>query len=361
MYQNDVDTVKKMTLGPWGSEKPRKPLAIAVKDSNGFSPFSLAIGRGHLKLAKIIIDIALAQYQPELEPVRKYRWNLDPDDSDYNSEPDSDEINVYRELVDDVFTVDVIGAVSDVVKGTVHPVTMIGWPCKPFRFEGASKDPNRGEDRRQMFSLLKFAVITDDMTLLSFILRLSAEQNAHFAEHEENPVPFAIAEDVFHNCIALGRTHMLAELIKAAGVGLSLNELIKNSGVAFTKKPQYYQGLNVGGKKRADWAQAGGARNQEVIQQVNPAPLVAAHIGSIESLEWFMSDAPARCYKEWAAANQDDERVKALQQSEGGVEGAIHQWLNTRRKEPSLFLIHLAFMFPALFHSNCSSLIRILE
>lgn len=257
VYQNDLDTVKEMTLNPRAGEKRKHPLMIAVRDSNGFSPFSLAVCRGHLKLARVILDINLAQYQPDSTPARKYQWNIRPDDSDYDSDTESDDINIYRELVDDVFTVDVIGAVSNAVRCNVRPIELIGWQCKPFRFEDSAKVKNSHENT----SLLKSAIISDDMALLNFLLQVKKEQIAHFAGSEENPSCFTIDQDTFHTAIANGRTHMLGEFIKAAGVGIPLNELVKKSGVNFTEKPIYYQGLNVGGKKRADWAQAGGARS----------------------------------------------------------------------------------------------------
>jgi hypothetical protein len=57
--------------------------------------------------------------------------------------------------------------------------------------------------------------------------------------------------------------------IRLTGVGIPLNELIKTSGVELKTKPRYYQGLSVGGKKRADWAQAPG-ENIQVVEESSP-------------------------------------------------------------------------------------------
>lgn len=52
-------------------------------------------------------------------------------------------------------------------------------------------------------------------------------------------------------------------------------------------------------------------------------------MGSLESVEWFLSDAPLRCYLEFTAskAAQGDARLAHLGQAPGGFEGAISRWL----------------------------------
>jgi hypothetical protein len=111
-------------------------------------------------------------------------------------------------------------------------------------------------------------------------------------------------------------------------VGIPLNELVQKSGVEIKTKPRYYQGLSVGGKKRADWAQAPGG-NQQVIEEKIPPLLQAAHLGSIDSVEWFMSDAPLRRYKEFAEANNNDKRIKTLESGKG-FDKSIGIWLNSK-------------------------------
>ena len=107
---------------------------------------------------------------------------------------------------------------------------------------------------------------------------------------------------------------------------MSLNHLVKSSGVEYTKKPKYYQGLSVGGKKRADWAQAPGEAVKSSEERVPPM-LQAARYGSIDSVEWFMSDAPLRRYKEFAEANKEDKRIKTLEASGTTFESSVGSWL----------------------------------
>lgn len=119
--------------------------------------------------------------------------------------------------------------------------------------------------------------------------------------------------------------------MKATGVGIPLNALVQKSGVEIKTKPGYYQGLSVGGKKRADWAQAPGGQVQVVEQKIPPL-LQAAYMSSIESVEWFMSDAPLRRYKEFAESNKHDKRIKTLVQSGKGFDKIIGNWLDGKSK-----------------------------
>ena len=151
-------------------------------------------------------------------------------------------------------------------------------------------------------SILEFAVRNDDMDLFKFMIELGSEQQALLAEEEDDQKSYSLGRDVFQEAIKLGRTEMIAYMIKTTGVGIPLNELIKTSGVELKTKPKYYQGLTVGGKKRADWAQAPNSQVLQVVEERTPPLLLAAKAGNVESVEWFMSDAPMRRYKEFAEA-----------------------------------------------------------
>jgi len=124
----------------------------------------------------------------------------------------------------------------------------------------------------------------------------------------------------------LSQRTVYTNFVQATGVGIPLNDLIKKSGVEIKTKPKYYQGLSVGGKKRADWAQAPGG-NVKVIEEKIPPLLQAAHNGSLDSVEWFMSDAPMRRYKEFAQSNKHDKRIKTLEESGKGFDKTIGKWL----------------------------------
>lgn len=153
VWNNDIERVKSLTLSTWRSAQSgveHLPLRIAVQQGSlqgpvstrpwrslpsgaqNFSPFSLAILRGHFKLASTIVDICQAQYQPDDEPIHQKRWimNSGEDSDDEDSSDDNDKgPQIYSELVSDTFTINDITTVSGLVKSNVKPLDMIHWFC----------------------------------------------------------------------------------------------------------------------------------------------------------------------------------------------------------------------------------------
>ena len=92
--------MKKLTLTSQG-EPPLPPLVIATRDQRGFTPFSIALYRGHFHLARVIVEISAAQYHPkDDDPNTRQRYHLRSGyDSDDDSVESDDSINVFSELV----------------------------------------------------------------------------------------------------------------------------------------------------------------------------------------------------------------------------------------------------------------------
>ena len=86
---------------------------------------------------------------------------------------------------------------------------MIEWACAGQRFLDSEKSKQVGEK-----SLLQHAVEEEDMDLLKFIIELGGEQKARLAEEEDDQKCYTIDRAVFYTAIRLGRTAMLAEMIK---------------------------------------------------------------------------------------------------------------------------------------------------
>ncbi|KAE8441442.1 hypothetical protein EG329_004968 [Mollisiaceae sp. DMI_Dod_QoI] len=338
-WNNDLEKIKAITLAPWnsgGSNVMEPPLRVAIQDGNGFSPFSIAVLRGHRQLARKIVEICATQYHKDDGLSSRQRWTMRTFSESDDGESDDDEaLPIFSELVSDKFTVDNLGEVSNVVKSNVLPITMIEWTCAPYRI----LDPEHNSRDHRM-RLLESAIRIDDMGLLKFIFELGSEQQALLAQEEDDQTSYSIDRSDFFLAIKLGRTAMLAQMIKTTGVGIPLNELIQQSGVEVKTKPRYYQGLSVGGKKRADWAQAPGGEVYVVEEKIPPL-LRAAYSGSIDSVEWFMSDAPLRRYKEFAEANKHDKRIKTLEASGKGFEKTIGAWLNAKNQ----LLLHCAILY----------------
>lgn len=376
VWRNDIDEVKALTLRSWksGDGQEHPALQIAVKDTvpershrdphpggygyrynanftitqkgfTGVSPFSLAVLRGpsHYKLAKVIVEIALAQYEPRDNEGGKSKWRIEYDqygccdhgsecgDSDDDEDP---EISIRSELVDEVFTIDNVAALSTVIKSHVKPMDMLHWPCNASWFIDENERPKEDILGRQC-SLVEYAVFTNDNKLLKFLYQIADEQAVHFP-NEPMPPTVALTQNSFDRAITLGRTTILGEMIKRTGVGIPLDHLVESSGIKLPEeKPEYYQGLNVGGKKNARWAQAGNPNGDTYIykaRETTPPLLKAAKFGNLESVQWFLSDIPTTKYLEFAAAHENDKRVVALSKSEKGFKGTATKWLSMRRK-----------------------------
>jgi hypothetical protein len=88
---------------------------------------------------------------------------------------------------------------------------MIEWACAGQRFLDSEKSKQEGQK-----SLLQRAVEEEDMDLLKFIIELGGEQKALLAEEEDDQKCYTIDRAVFYTAIRLGRTAMLAEMIKVS-------------------------------------------------------------------------------------------------------------------------------------------------
>jgi hypothetical protein len=86
---------------------------------------------------------------------------------------------------------------------------MIEWPCKAQRFLDSEKSTDGGE-----ISLLQHAIEAEDMELLKFMVEIGGEQKAILAEEEDDQKCYTVNRTVFYRAIKLGRTAMLAEMIK---------------------------------------------------------------------------------------------------------------------------------------------------
>ncbi|KAK5014320.1 hypothetical protein LTR39_003212, partial [Cryomyces antarcticus] len=323
-WTGDLEGVKDFTLAIWGPSNDESPLKIAVQDSGSQSPYSIAIIRGHLDLAKAILEIAQAQYAPQ--EAGKEVFNMRSGYKDSDMESNGDDIGIYGELVDDKFTIDNIGEVSSQVKSNITPIQLMGWFCRVSPL--LDEDSPREKELANASNLMQYAIAFDNIELLRLLLDLSIEYTARNASLDNHPKVFSFLNQDFDFAIRLGRTHMLAEIIKRTGAGVPLKDFVKKSGVQVVEKPKYYQGLSVHGKKRKDWAHAGRATQIATSNaDLHPPILKAALESSLDSVEWFFSDTVVRCYMEFAKANRDDKRLRNLERAVEGFDKLTTGWL----------------------------------
>lgn len=370
-WQGDIATVKSLTLGPWGSN--HNPLQIAVRDLGGFSPFSLAVLRGHPDLAKVVLEIAAVQYQPNNKNDR-YKYSLatyDSDEGGPGDESDSETVEVYSELVDEDFTIEDIGALADRIKSKVSPMELLTWHSEVWRaLDEANNDasaktrfmPHRQntsvyvangsktswpyfhslyetESNRCRWSLVRYAIAKNEMPMLQFLTDIGNGLAKRKVDDDSLRI-FSCSASDYDFAVRLGRTEMIGHLMAATGANIPLQKLVDTSGVTISEKPTYYQGLSVYGKKRKDWADQGRGITRAAIEDGYPPLLSVVFEGNLESTEYLMGDAPLRRYQEFAAANKDDKRIEVLTRIEGGIDKVLSNWLYARKN----LAIHMAVM-----------------
>lgn len=240
----------------WGKDQDEPPLKISVSDNEENTPFSLAFLRGHYDVAAAILEIVLAQYSPEERDATRYKLdNGDAEsDEDETCESDADtddEPKIVTEIVGKKFTIENIGQVSMQVKSTVKPLEVLTSRAQTFQMENG-----RASTATSRQTLFNFVLDLDDQAGLKALI----DMGTHFAgqklvsggqeEEEDIGGRFSFPEDDFMKAVRDGKTAALAQIISRTGAGIPLDDLVKKSGVEMKRKPKFYQGLTVYGKKR---------------------------------------------------------------------------------------------------------------
>lgn len=349
-WKGDIEVIKSLTLQAWGPDLDQPPLKMAITDRQNNTPFGLAFFRGHYNVAEAILEIVKAQWSPKENDKVRYRMTTEADededeysdeDSGDDSEAVSEEPRIVTEKVDKKFTIDDIGHVSMKVNSSIKPLTLI------YQHSGVGEG-----------TLFHYCLKNDNLEGLKLLIELGQRWASHkfgdsSEDEEESTNSFTFPEGDLQWAIRNGRTDMLSLVIKRTGAGIPLDHLVKKSGVELQKKPRFYQGLTVYGKKRfvslfkglyiipdadyryrKDWANAGRNMVVKTSGMRTPPLLFAALGGSIESVEFFLSDAPHRLYAEFGKSKtaQGDSRLSHLKESPGGFDRAIARWLGADGK-----------------------------
>jgi hypothetical protein len=323
-WSGDLDKIRTLTTTSWHASGEEPPLKLAVSDDKSANPFSLAFLRGHFHVARAILDIVQAQWTPKEKENARYKMERGDGEGSYESEEDDDP-KVYKETINELLPIDNIGQVSMQVKSDVLAGQILGWNCRTFKNVDGDFE-NTGAD-----SLIAFCIEYNDMERFKHLVNWGI----HFAKQRtdedegDSDKSYVLPNHIFDKLIQMGRLEMLADVIKRTGAGMPIQDFVDKSGVEMKVKPRYYQGLTVYGKKRKDWANAG--RNLMVRATGNKMPplLLAALRGSLESVEWFLSDAPTRQYLDFGSSRtaKEDPRLKHLHNLPGGFDRTILKWL----------------------------------
>lgn len=123
-WTGDITHIKKLTLAKWGPDQANSPLLVTTEDSKGFTPFAIAMKRHHFEAAKIILDIANAQFKGDDESPRR-RYTVDAEESEYSSDGSEDELGISSQIVDETFTFDNIAALRQSIGSKTSPSDML--------------------------------------------------------------------------------------------------------------------------------------------------------------------------------------------------------------------------------------------
>ena len=88
---------------------------MTTRDSKGFTPFHIALYRRHYGAAKVLLEIANAQFKDPEGNTSRRRYTVAETDSDYSSDTDEDDLGISSQLVDETFTIDNIAALRQTV------------------------------------------------------------------------------------------------------------------------------------------------------------------------------------------------------------------------------------------------------
>ncbi|CAG8176675.1 unnamed protein product [Penicillium olsonii] len=333
----DLETIKELTLNMWGPAADQAPLELAVTGNLSLSCLSISILRGHLDLAKSILQIIGQQYKPKESKVQT-RFELGTDESD----DDGDNLNIVGDTVEDTFTHEDVGEVTTQVESEVTPLKALkcGIDASPFLEEYKSKRPreshsDEGRGSIAINSLVRYAIYTNDLALMNWLLETGKELESE----DPSQNTYWQSDDDLKLAISLGRTEFIVKLIQCSGVGLPLAQLSADCGVEAPKEPRYYQGLSIRGAKRSDWANAGQSETFKPSGSSTPL-LISAFRGNLASTEFFLGTAPGRYYLEYVNSHPEREEIKRISQSKLGLEGSVLNWLQTRNN----LVLHCAIM-----------------
>lgn len=373
-FAGDIEKVKALCLS---TDNSVRTLQVTVANDNGFDPFSIAFLRGHEDLASIVLDIAAAQYEDKKE-TKRMQYSLQPYDSDgeYDSNEassvtsDDDRPKFYVHLVDDKYTVDDIAALAKDVKSNVKPTQLLDRSCELWRVMNVSREQalrecrtNRGfdpepyvyyrdekkpwvqfqrclddESWRSQFSLWTYAVVTDNVQMLKFLL--DSEVKYSMEDPDELLKSLNQRESELKHAINLGHREIVDMLIRHRGTLLPLHHLAERSGVVIEEVPKYYQGLSVYGQKRKDWANQDRYADSVDKSETGSPLLDTVMEGDLDLIDYFLSDTPARRYEEFCSRFSKDQRIRALAEGKGGIPAVLKSWIGTR----SNLALHIAIM-----------------
>lgn len=118
-WAGKIEPIKRLTLANWGPDQMNSPLMVTVQDSQGFTPFGLAMYQRHFEVARNLLEIANVQFKgPDVDSARRH-YTIAEEDSENSSNSDESDLEISSRIVDETFTFDKIAALRQSVGSRV--------------------------------------------------------------------------------------------------------------------------------------------------------------------------------------------------------------------------------------------------
>lgn len=178
VWSGNISDIKACTLTRWGPNKDKEPLKVSISESlYGNTLVAIALQHKRFDLAKMLLQIAQAQYRPKDEKVNYY---IDRDSSDNDSEhggSDGSDYYVGTETIDDTYELGDVTHVPDEARTTVTPLEILRWPATMLHLIDEKTKDKLCNNKVTNFTgtALTRALIQDDFDAFVKILDLADE------------------------------------------------------------------------------------------------------------------------------------------------------------------------------------------
>jgi len=136
VWKADIAELKACTLSHWGETEQNDPLKVAVQIKEfDINPVTLALHRGRFDVARLLLQIANAQYRPDKGPDNYYIGKMWDSDEELDSEiayasdrEDTLRDNIISQRMD-TFELGDVSQLPREVHTKVSPLKILGSPC----------------------------------------------------------------------------------------------------------------------------------------------------------------------------------------------------------------------------------------
>jgi len=182
VWSNDVKGIKERTLTRWGPNQDKEPLKVSVSETVcGYNLVHIALFRKSFDLARMLLQIARAQFRPKDENVNYYVARTY--DSDYEREeeeiedPEDTDYYIATERVDNSYELGDVTHIPDEAHSDIFPVALLKQSIKFERLLALEDRAREGQSDPLPTEgpALTLTVILDDFDTFVKILDLVHE------------------------------------------------------------------------------------------------------------------------------------------------------------------------------------------